>query len=119
VHWSRILQLESKCGDCKLTWEVNRFPHFYNWVRVYMITKDSRWVREFTKQIESWEENNFYRSGLNWSSGQELAIRALTWILALYVFVDDPAFQEEDFQRLMRLLYLHAEHIYANINFAI
>ena len=118
VHWSQILQLEPKYGDCKLTWEVNRFPHIYNWIRVYMITKDSRLVREFNEQLESWEENNFYRAGLNWNSGQELAIRALTWILALYVFVDDPAFQEEDFQRLMRLLYLHAEHIYTNINFA-
>jgi len=32
--------------------------------------------------------------------------------------MDDSSFQEEDFQCLMRLLYLHAEHIYANINFA-
>lgn len=118
VHWSRILQLESKYGDCKLTWEVNRFPHIYNWIRVYVMNKNSRWMRQFTKQLESWEENNFYRAGINWNSGQELAIRALTWILALYVFIDDSAFKEEDFQRLMRLLYLHAEHIYSNINFA-
>ncbi len=118
VHWSQILQLEPKYGDCKLTWEVNRFTHIYNWIRVYIITKDSRWVQDFNEQIESWEENNFYRAGVNWNSGQELAIRALTWIFALHVFIDDSAFQEEDFQRLMRLLYLHAEHIYANINFA-
>ena len=118
VHWSRILQHETKYGDCKLTWEVNRFPHIYNWIRVYMLSDVSRWVQEFAKQIESWEENNIYRAGVNWNSGQELAIRALAWILALYVFMDDSSFQEEDFQCLMRLLYLHAEHIYANINFA-
>lgn len=118
VHWSRVPAFEPKGGDCKLVWEINRFPHLYTWVRAYALTGDSRWVRAFCNQLKSWEEANPYRAGINWNSGQELAIRAMPWMLALYVFVDDAAFEEEDFKRLMRLLYLHGEHLLANINFA-
>lgn len=117
-HWSCVLKKEVECGDCKLTWEINRFPHVYSWLRAYVLTRDSQWVSAFNEQVIEWENFNPYRSGLNWNSGQELAIRSLTWIAALYVFMDDPAFKEEDFHRLLRLLFLHGEHIEANINYA-
>jgi asparagine synthase (glutamine-hydrolysing) len=117
-HWSIALNKETDCGDCKLTWEINRFPHVYSWMRAYAVTEDSCWVKAFTAQIKEWENSNLYRGGLNWNSGQELAIRCLTWIAALYVFVDDPAFREEDFERILRLIYLHGEHISANIEYA-
>ncbi|WP_170291023.1 alginate lyase family protein [Neomoorella glycerini] len=118
VHWSKASAFEPIGGDCKLVWELNRFPHLYTWVRAYALTGDSKWVRAFCDQLKSWEEANPYRGGINWNSGQELAIRAMAWVLALYVFVDDAAFEDEDFARLMRLLYLHGEHLLANINFA-
>lgn len=118
VHWSRAPAFEPRGGDCKLVWELNRFPHLYAWVRAYVLTGDNRWVRAFCDQLASWEEANPYRAGVNWNSGQELAIRAMAWVLALYVFMHDVAFTEEDFSRLMRLLYLHGEHLLANINFA-
>jgi len=117
-HWSRVLTYERQCGDCKLTWEINRFPHLYTWFRAYVITRDSRWVKAWTTQLKEWEDANPYRAGLNWNSGQELAIRSLSWIAGLYLFLENENFCEEDFQRLLRLLYLHGEHICANINYA-
>lgn len=117
-HFSRILGFEKQCGDCKLTWEINRFPHIYTWLRAYILTGDSRWVKAWMNQLKEWENSNPYRSGLNWNSGQELAIRSLSWIAGLYLFLEDENFLEEDFQRLLRLLYLHGAHIYANISYA-
>ncbi|OPX84752.1 MAG: Heparin-sulfate lyase precursor [Pelotomaculum sp. PtaB.Bin104] len=117
-HWSRVPAYEKQCGDCKLTWEINRFPHLFTWLRAYALTGDSRWVKAWTTQLKEWEDANPYRAGLNWSSGQELAIRSLSWIAGLYLFVEDESFREEDFQRLLRLLNLHGRHIYANINYA-
>ncbi len=117
-HWSRVLTHEKQCGDCKLTWEINRFPHIYTWLRAYVLTGDSRWVRAWTTHLKEWGEANPYRAGLNWSSGQESAIRSLSWIAGLYLFLEDESFQDEDLQRLFRLLYLHGEHIYTNINYA-
>jgi len=118
VHWSRIMKYEKSCGDVKLSWEINRFPHVYTLVRAYLLTGDSRWVRAFCNQLKSWEEQNPYGYGVNWNSGQELAIRLLAWIYALYAFGEAQSFKEDDFRRIQRLFYLHAEHIEKNINFA-
>lgn len=117
-HWSRVLTYEKLYGDCKLTWEINRFPHIYTWLKAYVLTGDPRWVRAWITQLKEWEDANPYRAGLNWNSGQELAIRSLSWIAGLYILGEDESFQNEDFQRLLRLLYLHGEHIYANIHYA-
>ncbi|QDG51675.1 hypothetical protein FIV42_13220 [Persicimonas caeni] len=117
-YWASALGHGAECGDVKFTWEVNRFPHLYAWVRAYVLTGDSRWVRAFTTQLARWEQANPYRLGVNWSSGQELAIRLMAWCFAVAVMTRDPAFKEEDFRRFARLAYLHAEHIDANIDYA-
>jgi len=117
VHWSRIMKYEKSCGDVKPSWEINRFPHIYTLVRAYLLTGDSRWVHAFCNQLKSWEEQNPYGYGVNWNSGQELAIRVLAWIFALYAFGKTQAFKEDDFFRIQRLFYLHARHIEKNINF--
>jgi asparagine synthase (glutamine-hydrolysing) len=117
-HWSQAMSHEKECGDIKLTWEINRFTHAFLFARAYGITGDPRWIEAFSDHLSSWEEANPFRSGVNWSSCQELAIRSLVWIFALYAFGDDDSFREEDFLRLQRLLFLHAEHIEHNINFS-
>jgi hypothetical protein len=118
IHWTEVMKYEKKCGDVKFTWEVNRFSHLYYIVRAYVLTEDKKYVLAFSNQLKSWEENNPYNYGVNWNSGQELAIRALAWIYALYTMGDDENFTNEDFRRLMKLLYLHALHIEENISYA-
>lgn len=118
VHWSRVTKYEKLCGDIKLAWEVNRFSHLYYLVRAYVLTGNGKYVKAFSEQLKAWEENNPYGLGINWSSGQELAIRVFAWIYALYMMGDDENFKEDDFQRLLRLIYLHARHIDKNISYA-
>jgi asparagine synthase (glutamine-hydrolysing) len=117
-HWSAALAAAGECGDVKFTWEINRFPHLYTWVRAYVLTGDSKWVHAFTEQLAAWDQANPYRMGVNWSSGQELAIRLMAWSFAVAVMGHDPAFQSSGFDRFLRLVYLHAEHIDANIEYA-
>jgi asparagine synthase (glutamine-hydrolysing) len=118
VHWSKVMQFEKSCGDVKLTWEVNRFTHLYHLVRGYVLTIDSNYVKAFSQQLKYWEEANPYGFGVNWNSGQELAIRVLSWIYALYMMGDNNNLKDGDFQRLLKLLYLHALHIEKNIKYA-
>lgn len=118
VHWSEIYECAARCGDIKDVWEINRFPHLYDWVRAYAVTGDSTWVRAFADQLHQWEAANPYRSGANWASGQELAIRLLAWTFAVAAMGGDPAFTEEDFQCFLRLVYRHAEHIEDLIGYA-
>jgi asparagine synthase (glutamine-hydrolysing) len=118
AHWSKALSFEPSCGDVKITWEANRFLHLFSLVRAYALSGDSAYVEGFTGQLRSWEKANKYRAGVNWSSGQELAVRAVSWIFALYSFAEDSSLAEEDFRRLVRLLRLHGEHIARHIGFS-
>ncbi len=118
VHWSKVMKFEKKCGDIKLAWEINRFPQFYYMIRAYVLTFDNKYIKGILEQIRSWKDSNTYGYGINWSSGQELAIRSLAWIFALYMIGDNDNFTERDFQNLLTLLYLHAYHIEKNINYA-
>jgi len=118
IHWSKIVRFEKTCGDIKLSWEINRFPHLYYLVRAYVLTGNSDYVKVFSQQLKSWEESNPYDFGINWNSSQELAIRVLSWIYALYMMGEDENFKEDDFQRLLKLIYLHTRHIEENISYA-
>lgn len=116
LHWSKAMKFYG--GDVKLVWEVNRFPQVYFLVRAFNLTKDPKYIRGFVHQISNWAEQNPYLLGVNWASGQELAIRVLSWIFGLYNFYQSEEFSEEDFDSLIRLIYLHAYHINNNIHYA-
>lgn len=117
-HWSAVLSHGKTCGDVKFTWEINRFPHVYDWVRAFALTGSPRWPRALARQLSTWETANPYRAGVNWSSGQELAIRLIAWTFGVTLMGHHQAFSDEDFQRFARLAYLHAEHIEENIDYA-
>lgn len=118
IHWQKVMKYEKNCGDIKLTWEINRFPHLYYFVRAYVLTEDKKYVKAFCNQLRTWDEQNPYGYGVNWFNGQELAIRLLSWIYAIYMMGDDDSLTEEDFQRFVKLLYLHTRHIEENISYA-
>jgi asparagine synthase (glutamine-hydrolysing) len=119
LHWSKVVSSYKKThGDIKLTWEINRFSYVFVLVRAYALTGDSKWVSIFLDHLKTWESGNPYGMGVNWNSGQELAIRMLAWIFGLFTFNNDPAFTAGDFERIQRLLYCHAFHINKNISFA-
>lgn len=118
THWSAIHFDNPDDGDVKIIWELNRFSHVYYLVRAYMLTGDDSFVRGFFSQLESWEKENPYGYGVNWVSGQELAIRVTAWVYALYNFRHSPALTERDLERIQKLIYSHAKHIERNIGYS-
>ncbi|RMF60913.1 MAG: hypothetical protein D6748_02955 [Calditrichaeota bacterium] len=117
-HWSKAISY-SKAGDIKLVWEVNRFPQVYYLVRAYYLTENDHYVQGFLEQVQSWWKANPYPLGVNWASGQELAIRLLSWIFALYNFADSNVLTETDFHLILKLIYLHTHHINLHIDYAL
>lgn len=118
IHYSQVYSHAARCGDIKLSWELNRFPHLYTLGRAYLLTSEEKYAQAFFDALLSWEQNNPYRVGINWANGQELAIRSLAWIWAMYIFGNASSFNNNHFQRLQRLIFLHGEHIYHGINYA-
>ncbi len=117
-HWSTLLSHEDRNGDIKLTWELNRFIHAYDLIRGYALDASPKRCRTFVHHLRDWEESNPFRAGVNWASGQELAVRVLSWSYAVAAFGEDAEFSEDDFQRYRRLSYAHAIHIAQHIDFA-
>ena len=116
LHWSKAMRFAG--GDIKLVWEANRFPQVYYLVRAFHITNEKKYIKGFLDQIRSWSKQNPFLFGVNWASGQELAIRLLAWIFGLYSLYQIDEFNDEDFNLLIKQIYLHTWHIDHNIHYA-
>jgi asparagine synthase (glutamine-hydrolysing) len=118
MHWSALLSHEDRNGDIKLTWELNRFIHVYDLIRAFALDERASRVETFVDHVRSWETANTFRAGVNWASGQELAVRLVSWCYGLAAFGGHDSFSEADFQRIRRLAYAHAVHIEEHLDFA-
>lgn len=116
-HWSIAARFNSG-GDIKMVWEASRFPHFFFFVRAFLISGNIKYYNGFVEQVQSWDQNNRYPFGVNWASGQEAAIRMITWIFTYSVFLNFFQPNEEFAERFRQLLLMHSDHIYRHINYA-
>jgi len=86
LKWYKIKDFDPIRGDIKVIWEASRLTHFFNFARAYMITKDKKYYKAFSTQLESWINNNCYSYGINYKCGQEAAIRMINAIMVYSVF---------------------------------
>lgn len=73
-------------ADVKFFWEPARFSWSAALFRAYLLSGDERFPEAFWKYFEAFEQANPPEYGLNWSSGQEVALRSVMWVLAAQVF---------------------------------
>ena len=87
-HWSRILGEQSYTGDIKMAWEVGRFPHFFHLGRAAAFHPEA--AADFSAatadQLLHFIDTNPVDLGVQWTSGQEVALRLLAWTFALDTF---------------------------------
>jgi len=89
--WSTIDYLNPDCGDHKVIWELNRHQHWLALGRAYWLSNDERYRDRFCAELDGWMQANPPLFGINWASMLELALRSLSWLWALHLFVTDPA----------------------------
>ena len=87
-HWSNSLAGQHAIGDVKVTWEAARFPQAYRIARgaVFQPCGAGELYEAFTAQVQSFVRGNPPEYGIHWNSGQEIAIRLVSWLFALDVF---------------------------------
>jgi hypothetical protein len=119
VHWSRIEELSPEAGDVKYIWELSRFPFVYYWVRAFAVTGDEKYAEAFWKLFEDWNDRNPVELGVNWKCSQEMSLRVMAWLFALYAFGDTEATTDVRLIKLFKQLYCHGRHIYKNFDFAL
>ena len=69
-------------SDVRVLWELNRLGHFITLARAYALTKDERYSAEFFSQLRSWDQQNPYGRGANWSCAMEVALRVMNLLAA-------------------------------------
>lgn len=89
--WTAVPFLNPACGDHKIIWELNRQQHWLTLGRAYWLTDEARYRRRFIAELHSWLDANPPLTGINWASMLELALRSLSWIWALHLFVGPAA----------------------------
>ncbi|MCD8186104.1 MAG: heparinase II/III family protein [Rikenellaceae bacterium] len=116
-HWTQVEDYSLEAGDIKYVWEKSRFSFLYTVIRYdYHFQQDhSRFVFE---QMEDWIDANPINQGPNYKCSQEISLRMLNWIFALYFYKHSPALDEKLFQKIVHAIYWQFHHVYHNIDFS-
>lgn len=116
-HWTEINDYNKEAGDIKYVWEKSRFSFLYTIIRYdYHFGKDSsRFVFE---QIVDWIKSNPINMGPNYKCSQEISLRMLNWIFALYFYKNSIYLTEKVFQEITHSIYWQLHHVFHNINFS-
>jgi hypothetical protein len=80
--WWTIPHLDAAVGDVKDLWEPARFGWAYDLVRAWLVTGDGRYAEAFHRTFAGWRAANPPLRGVQWSCGQETAIRAAALLYA-------------------------------------
>lgn len=86
AKWFNIPDFDPVRGDIKAVWEASRFTHFFYFARAYIITKDIKYYRAFSNQIDDWLRENPYSYGANYKCGQEATLRIINALIVYSVF---------------------------------
>jgi hypothetical protein len=82
---------ESQVGDSKWIWELNRHQFLAPWALEYRRTGEERHAEAVVALVCDWIARNPRYVGINWSSALELALRILSWGIALDLCAASPA----------------------------
>ncbi len=116
-HWTKINELSSKSGDIKYVWELSRFSYLYTIIRYDLFSQEDQSFLVFSL-IENWIDSNPMNIGPNYICSQEISLRVLNWIFALYYYKNSKCLNEQLFQKIINSIVFQIDHVYKNINFS-
>jgi hypothetical protein len=105
--------------DVKDIWEPARFAWVYDLLRGYAITGDETFAETFWIYFDSFMQGCPPFFGIQWSCGQETAIRATAWLWAEEGFRHSRASSPERMARLRSALYASGIRIRDAIGYAL
>ncbi len=116
-HWTQIEDIDSEAGDIKYVWEKSRFSFIYDFIRHEQYTGEVHAAFVFS-QIMDWIHKNPLNCGPNYKCSQEISLRVLNWIFALYYYRDSSELTDEIFNLIVRSIYGQMKHVRTNIHFS-
>jgi asparagine synthase (glutamine-hydrolysing) len=119
AHWSQVLA-GSGGVDVKFTWEAARFPQAYAMGRAAAFDPASAadLGEAFAAQLASFIESNPPGKGVHWFSGQEVALRMLSWLFGYHVFARFGCFPDRLRAALGQHIHSCGSHLAGHIEYA-
>lgn len=116
-HWTEVQDYSTQSGDIKFVWEKSRFTFIYTLIRDEQIngTDHSSYI---FGEINSWISANPLNYGPNYKCSQEISLRVLNWIFALYYYSDKNVIDQITWELIMDSIAGQMHHVFANINFS-
>lgn len=116
-HWSRIYADQAYAGDIKLAWEAGRFPQCFHLGRAAAFHPQAAvdFGRAAEDQILQFINANPVNYGVQWASGQEVALRLLAWTFALDVL---PPFSAASLDRIAAHVAASTQYVEDHIEYA-
>jgi hypothetical protein len=109
LDYHRDLNLiRSDGSDVRVLWELNRLGHLLH-------SKDAS---QFLNDLRSWDKQNPYGRGPNWTCAMEVALRAMNVLAAFERFRQSSQIDSEDLLFVLRLLQQHGRYIQNNLEFS-
>lgn len=105
-------------SDVKLVWETGRFGWAITLARAFYLTGDENYARLFWSYTEAFAAANPPNQGLQWFSGQEVALRLIALSFALHLLVESRHTTSARLEKLTWYLAAHANRIPATISYA-
>lgn len=119
THWSRLeSHHQPSTFDIKLIWEPARFGWAFTLGRAFHATGDETYAAAFWRYFEIFQAANPPYLGENWTSGQEVGLRLMTFTWAGQVFRQAEASTPERLAGLAASIGIHAARIPATLLYA-
>lgn len=116
VYWSDLdFRAQGALGDPRYVWEVNRHHYLVTLARAYALSGEARFASRVWSDLRSWIEANPPFFGINWSSALEVALRLMSWGMALDLTGTVGAC-EGDSAAVAASVALQAEHLSDNLS---
>ncbi|WP_229208785.1 heparinase II/III family protein [Dyadobacter luticola] len=117
-HWTKIPDFSAEAGDIKYVWEKSRFTFLYDLIRYDHHFEKDQFQLVFNL-IEDWIKENPVNCGPNWKCGQEISLRVLNWLFALYYYKYSENLTQELFNKIISSIQHQMCHVRKNINFSL
>lgn len=116
-HWTQVEDIVEEAGDIKYVWEKSRFSFLYDLIRHEQHTGEAHAAFVFF-QILDWIHKNPLNCGPNYKCSQEISLRVLNWVFALYYYRNAAELTDDIFNPVIRSIYGQMKHVRTNIHFS-
>ena len=116
-HWAEIEDISENQGDIKYVWEKSRFCYLYTIIRYDQHSGEDHSHFVYS-EIMDWIKRNPLNRGPNYKCSQEISLRVLNWIFALYYYRESPELTSHVFSEIINSIVWQMHHVEKNYGFS-